>query len=76
MTNVGKYGVNLSPLVLLAQESYWCRVGLTAYLTGGELLAAYLPTYRVVYPAVMTVSCRHVVSCRDGPLRHDTIGST
>jgi hypothetical protein len=30
---------------------------------------------RVVYPAVMTVSCCHVVSCRDGPLRHDTIGS-
>jgi hypothetical protein len=33
-------------------------------------------TSRVVYPAVMTVSCRHVVSCCDGPLRHDTIGST
>ena len=31
---------------------------------------------RVVYRDVMTVSCRHVVSCRDGPLRHDTIGST
>jgi hypothetical protein len=23
----------------------------------------------------MTVSCRHDVLCRDGPLRHDTIGS-
>ena len=34
------------------------------------------PSYRVVYPDVMTVSCRHDVSCRDGPLRHDTIGST
>jgi hypothetical protein len=31
---------------------------------------------RVVYLAVMTVSYRHDVSCRDGPLRHDTIGST
>ena len=28
------------------------------------------PIPRVVYPAVMTVSCR------DGPLCHDTIGST
>ena len=31
---------------------------------------------RVVYPAIMTVSWRHDVSCRDGSLRHDTIRST
>ena len=33
-------------------------------------------THNVVYRNVMTVSCRHDVSCRVGPLRHDTIGST
>ena len=31
---------------------------------------------RVVYHDVMTVSCRHDVSYRDRPLRHDTIAST
>jgi hypothetical protein len=36
----------------------------------------YCVVTRVVYCDVMTVSCRHDVSCRDGTLRHDTLGST
>jgi hypothetical protein len=45
-------------------------------LSGGQPLGTVGAQNRVVYHDVMTVSCRHVVSCRDGPLRRDTIGST
>ena len=35
-----------------------------------------LPSGKVVYRDIMTASLCHDTTCRDGPLYHDTIGSS
>ena len=48
-----------------------CQLGRTSHPTSSGRASD-----RVVYRDVMTGSCRHDATCRVGPLRHDTIGSS